>query len=138
MAPSQHPASRSPLSAREYAFLGCTILFWAAFVVLLGKDTSWDFRNYHWYGPYALFNDRLSVDVAVAHLASWYNPYLDVPFYLLATHVPAWAALACLGAVLPRRRLAAVRREAQVARVAPEHRGARPSAASRRRGGKEL
>lgn len=99
MAPSQHPASRSPLSAREYAFLGCTILFWAAFVVLLGKDTSWDFRNYHWYGPYALFNDRLSVDVAVAHLASWYNPYLDVPFYLLATHVPAWAALACLGAV---------------------------------------
>ena len=44
-------ASRPPLSAREYAFLGCTILFWAGFVVLLGKDTSWDFRNYHWYGP---------------------------------------------------------------------------------------
>jgi hypothetical protein len=92
-------ASRPPLSAREYAFLGCTILFWAGFVVLLGKDTSWDFRNYHWYGPYALFNDRLSIDVAVAHLASWYNPYLDVPFYLLATTLPSWVALACLGAV---------------------------------------
>jgi hypothetical protein len=99
MAPAQLPSSRSPLSAREYAFLGCSILFWAAFVVLLGKDTSWDFRNYHWYGPYALFNDRLAVDVAVAHLASWYNPYLDVPFYLLATHMPSWVALACLGAV---------------------------------------
>ncbi len=96
---SSPSANRAPLSAREYAFLGCTILFWAAFVVLLGKDTSWDFRNYHWYGPYALFNDRLAVDVAVAHLASWYNPYLDVPFYLLATTLPAWAALACLGAV---------------------------------------
>jgi len=28
-------------------------------VVVLGKDTSWDFRNYHWYAPYAFFNNRL-------------------------------------------------------------------------------
>jgi hypothetical protein len=89
--------SRGPLAAGEYAFLVCTVLFWAAFVVVLGKDTSWDFRNYHWYGPYALFNDRLAIDVAVAHQASWYNPYLDVPFYWLTTHLPAWVALACLG-----------------------------------------
>jgi len=93
------PASRASLSSREYLFLGCTILFWAAFVVLLGKDTSWDFRNYHWYGPYALLNDRAALDVAVAHLGSWYNPYLDIPFYLLATGTSAWFALACLGAV---------------------------------------
>ena len=92
-----HPA-RGPLVAGEYAFLACTVLFWAAFVVVLGKDTSWDFRNYHWYGPYALFNNRLAIDVAVAHHGSWYNPYLDVPFYLLATHFRAWVALACLGA----------------------------------------
>jgi len=96
---SDFAASRAPLSSREYLFLGCTILFWAAFVVLLGKDTSWDFRNYHWYGPYALLNDRAGMDVAVAHLGSWYNPYLDVPFYLLATGTSSWFALACLGAV---------------------------------------
>jgi hypothetical protein len=41
------------LTAREYAFPGPDHLFWAAFVILLGKDTSWDFRNYHWYAPYA-------------------------------------------------------------------------------------
>lgn len=93
------PASRASLSSREYLFLGCTILFWAGFVVLLGKDTSWDFRNYHWYGPYALLNGRAGLDVAVAHLGSWYNPYLDVPFYLLATSAPAWLALAVMGAV---------------------------------------
>jgi len=92
-----HP-SRGPLSAGEYAFLVCTVLFWAAFVIVLGKDTSWDFRNYHWYAPYALFNNRLAVDVAVAHQASWYNPYLDIPFYWLATHFPSWVALAMLGA----------------------------------------
>ncbi len=96
---SDRPASHAPLSSREYLFLGCTILFWAAFVVLLGKDTSWDFRNYHWYGPYALLNGREAMDVAVAHLGSWYNPYFDVPFYLLATGTSSWFALACMGAV---------------------------------------
>lgn len=92
------PASHR-LTAREYAFLGLALLFWAGFVILLGKDTSWDFRNYHWYAPYALLNHRLGVDVAVAHQASYYNPYLDIPFYWLATHTRAWIALGLLGAV---------------------------------------
>lgn len=87
------------LTAREYAFLALSLLFWAGFVVLLGKDTSWDFRNYHWYGPYALLHHRMAMDVAVAHQASYYNPYLDIPFYWLATHTRAWIALAVLGAV---------------------------------------
>ena len=92
------PASNR-LTAREYAFLGLALLFWAGFVIVLGKDTSWDFRNYHWYGPYALLNNRMAMDVAVAHQGSWYNPYLDVPFYWLATHTRAWIALGVLGAV---------------------------------------
>jgi hypothetical protein len=87
------------LTAREWTFLGLTLLFWAGFVILLGKDTSWDFRNYHWYGPYALLNGRMGIDVAVAHAGSWYNPYLDLPFYLLATHTTSWIALGVLGAV---------------------------------------
>src|SRR5260221_12824446 len=86
------------LTAREYAFLGLALLFWAGFVILLGKDTSWDFRNYHWYAPYALLNHRMGMDVAVAHQASYYNPYLDIPFYWLATHTRAWIALGVLGA----------------------------------------
>ncbi len=48
-------APNARLTAREYAFFGLALLFWAGFVILLGKDTSWDFRNYHWYAPYALF-----------------------------------------------------------------------------------
>jgi hypothetical protein len=92
------PASNR-LTAREYAFLGIAILFWAGFVIVLGKDTSWDFRNYHWYAPYALLNHRMGIDVAVAHQASYYNPYLDVPFYWLATQTRAWIALGMLGAV---------------------------------------
>ena len=38
------------------------------------------------------------MDVAVAHQASYYNPYLDIPFYWLATHTRAWVALGVLGA----------------------------------------
>jgi hypothetical protein len=87
------------LTAREYLFLALTVLFWAAFVIALGKDTSWDFRNYHWYAPYALLHHRMGIDVAVAHQASYYNPYLDVPFYWLATHTRSWIALGVLGAV---------------------------------------
>ncbi|HZQ40213.1 MAG TPA: hypothetical protein VFA87_05455 [Rhizomicrobium sp.] len=96
-APVPMPGGR--LTAREYAFLALSLLFWAGFVILVGKDTSWDFRNYHWYAPYALLNHRVGMDVAVAHQASYYNPYLDIPFYLIATHTRAWIALALLGAV---------------------------------------
>jgi len=41
----------------------------------------------------------MAIDVAVAHQASYYNPYLDIPFYWLATHTRAWVALGILGAV---------------------------------------
>jgi hypothetical protein len=41
----------------------------------------------------------MAMDMAVAHQASYYNPYLDVPFYWLATHTHAWIALGVLGAV---------------------------------------
>jgi hypothetical protein len=87
------------LAPREWLFLAASVLVWAAFVVYLGKDTSWDFRNYHWYIPYAYLNDRMALDVVVAHQASYYNPFLDIPFFWLATHTPPWVALGALGAV---------------------------------------
>jgi hypothetical protein len=93
------PNPRQKLCLAEYLFLAAVDLGWAVMVVTRGKDTSWDFRNYHWYVPYAFLNHRLGFDVAVAHQATYYNPLLDTPFYLLATHVQAWLALGILGAV---------------------------------------
>ena len=56
MSPSR--ARRAPFFApREWLFLTLVILGWAVFVLCLGKDMSWDFRNYHWYAPYAFLND---------------------------------------------------------------------------------
>ncbi len=87
------------LSWNEIAFLGVSLAVWTAYVIWLGKDTSWDFRNYHWYIPYALLNGRMTIDVAVAHQGSYYNPLSDVPFYLLARHTASWFAVAVLGLV---------------------------------------
>jgi hypothetical protein len=96
---SQSRSRASWLAPQEIAFLALVILAWAVLVVSLGKDTSWDFRNYHWYIPYAYLNHRMGFDIAVAHQATFYNPTLDIPFYLLATHSHAWFALGVLGAV---------------------------------------
>lgn len=58
----------------------------------MGKVASWDFLNYHWYNPHALLHGRMDMDMAVAHHATFYNPLLDIPFYLAAQNLPAWLA----------------------------------------------
>jgi hypothetical protein len=93
---TRHGLRLAPL---EFAFLAAVIVAGSVFVIWLGKDASWDFRNYHWYIPYAFLHGRMGFDVAVAHQATYYNPLLDVPFYLLASHTPSWFVLGCLGAV---------------------------------------
>lgn len=81
------------LSWQEAVFLGGAMTALAILMVLLGKDTSWDFRNYHWYNPYALFNDRMKTDLLVAHGNGYSSPYIDVPFYFLATRTTSWLAI---------------------------------------------
>jgi len=92
------PARSLRLAPAEGAYLAAVVFGWAAMVVWRGKDASWDFRNYHWYIPYAFLHGRLGFDIAVAHQATYYNPLLDTPFYLLASHLHAWLALGILGA----------------------------------------
>lgn len=66
--------------------------------LLLGLDSNWDLRNYHLYGPHALFTGR-GGDIAPAQLQGWHNPLLDVPMYLVAVSgapakaVSVWLAL---------------------------------------------
>lgn len=74
-------------------------LFFAALTLFLGREAGWDLLNYHWYNPFALLNDRFDFDIAVGHHATYYNPIADIPFYLIATHAPAWVAGAYLGAM---------------------------------------
>jgi hypothetical protein len=56
--------------------------------VSLGQDDNWDLRNYHWYNAHALLNGRLDVDMAPGQWQSYFNPLIDVPYYLLTMSLP--------------------------------------------------
>ena len=75
------------------------VVAFGLFVLIRGKDVSWDVRNYHWYNPYALLTGRRGFDVAVAQHATYYNPMVDVPLYLGAQVMPAWLVGLLLGLV---------------------------------------
>src|ERR1700689_5502091 len=62
---SSHRESESlRLAPQEWLFLALVILGWGIFVVSLGKDMSWDFRNYHWDIPYAFLKGRMGFDIS--------------------------------------------------------------------------
>src|SRR4051812_28066674 len=56
--------------------------------VFLGQDDNWDLKNYHWYNPYALLHGRLDLDMAPGQWQSYFNPLIDVPYYVLSTSLP--------------------------------------------------
>jgi len=70
---------------------GCT---WS---LILGQDANWDIKNYHYYNPYSLLNDRLNYDIAPAQIQTYFNPTLDlIPFFLIQ-YFPPWVFGAVLG-----------------------------------------
>jgi hypothetical protein len=67
--------------------------------ICLGQDDNWDLRNYHWYNPYALLNDRLHLDMAPGNWQSYFNPLIDVPYYVLNQWLPGPAVGFVMGFV---------------------------------------
>jgi 4-amino-4-deoxy-L-arabinose transferase-like glycosyltransferase len=55
----------------------------ALVAVALGQDANWDLRNYHLYNVWAWLHGRLQTDLAAAGPQSYYNPLLDLPYYLM-------------------------------------------------------
>lgn len=54
--------------------------------MMLRYEMSWDFANYHYFGPWALFNNRIGYDLLAAGFNAFYNPFMDVPLYLLVRY----------------------------------------------------
>jgi hypothetical protein len=65
----------------------------------LDMDANWDLRNYHYYNAYAFLEARHGVDMLVASIPTFFNPLIDVPFYLAAEAWPAKRAGFLLGFV---------------------------------------
>ena len=93
--PSDRP-SDGPLDRRArligIAFLLLAPPAYGLLTLAFGMDANWDLRNYHWYNGYAMLTGRIGRDLLVAQMPSFYSPFLDVPFYWLATHLPARVA----------------------------------------------
>ncbi len=87
---STPPPGQSIIARRVGAgfILGFPVLY-GALSLWAGQDANWDLENYHWYNAYAFLTGRGDRDVLVAQTPSFYNPLLDIPFYLAATHLPA-------------------------------------------------
>jgi Ca2+/Na+ antiporter len=56
--------------------------------LLLGADNNWDLRNYHLYNAFAFLHNKLGTDFAPAGFQSYFNPLLDIPYYLAINHLP--------------------------------------------------
>ncbi|MEZ0223663.1 MAG: hypothetical protein ACAH83_03855 [Alphaproteobacteria bacterium] len=89
--------------ARPWAvwLLVLTPFGFGALALLLGQSVSWDLRNYHWYNAWAYLTGRYDsgIDFLPSQLQYFFNPWMDVPFYLLAAHLPLKLAVFIMGAV---------------------------------------
>lgn len=66
----------------ELPLVAAYVALTATLSVGLGQDVNWDLFNYHFYNPHALLTGRLDQDVLPAGIQSFFNPVLDIPFYL--------------------------------------------------------
>lgn len=93
--------SSAPIRPRPGAWTAAALVAGVLAFGLLAADwgvsTHWDSRNYHLYNAWALLQDRHDLDVAPGQLQTWFNPALQVPFYLSAAHWPAPFHLFLLG-----------------------------------------
>ena len=74
-------------------------LIYGIYSLTQGADSSWDIRNYHLYNAFALLHGKMAIDLAPAGMQSYFNPLLDVPYYLMAMHLPAMVVGFIMGVV---------------------------------------
>jgi len=74
------------------------VAFGLAAAFALGMDANWDLRNYHYYNAYAFLAGREGYDLLAAQANTFFNPLLDLPFYLAANAWPARLVGFLLGA----------------------------------------
>ncbi len=96
------PVSAKPLKDSTHIvmvriILGLVPIAAGLYVLAIGQDTNWDLRNYHFYNPFAWLTGRMGHDVAVAHVATYYNPLMYLPFYFAVKGLPPKAVGFMLG-----------------------------------------
>jgi Glycosyltransferase family 87 len=84
-------------SSPVWAAVLVPVFFGLISLFVIGQDANWDLLNYHLYNPYALLEGVVGLDLAPAGLQTYFNPLLDVPYFLMAIHWPASAVALAMG-----------------------------------------
>ncbi len=92
------PRERSARRAR-WAFLLLAPPAYGFLALAFAMDANWDLRNYHYYNAYAFLGGREGFDLLVASVPTFFNPLLDLPFFLAAEAWPARLVGFLLGTV---------------------------------------
>ncbi len=78
---------------KDFVVLVLCLLVAGAVSVWQGFDHSWDWANYHLYGPFAFLNGKLGFDAFPAGVQTYINPLIDLPYYLMIKHLGAHPVL---------------------------------------------
>src|SRR6185437_11877884 len=88
--------ARARITPRRAVYVAATALALLT-AYLVGKDMGFDTLDYHLYAGFSAFHDRFGRDYFAAGPQSYLNPYVYMPFYLLATSgLPGWVAAGLL------------------------------------------
>lgn len=75
------------LSLFANIFILIFLIFFSGIIsVFFGLTIDWDFLNYHLYNPFAFLTGRMGNDLAPCGVHSFFNPILDIPYYLMFKH----------------------------------------------------
>lgn len=97
--PSLAAVTAAFATPRPAVYLACTLVS-LLISYLLGKDMMWDTLDYHLYAGFSALHDRFGQDYFAAGAQSYFNPYVYVPFCLLATSKISALAAAFIFAAL--------------------------------------
>lgn len=78
---------------KDFSLLFLWMLIGGFYSVSLGQDASFDLQNYHLYTPFAFLENRWYADIIPVGIHTFFNPLLDIPYYLLVKHFNHWPKL---------------------------------------------
>jgi hypothetical protein len=70
--------------------------FWS---YLLGQDRNADLINYHLYNAFSFLNNKHEIDRYVAGLQGFFNPLIDIPYFVLIQNLPPRIVAFIMGAM---------------------------------------
>ncbi len=77
----------------DFLIFSVFMLFSGFLSLQYGVERTYDTRNYHIYNPWAFLTGRIGYDIMPGGIQSYFNPFLDVPYYLAIKYLNDYPVL---------------------------------------------